>query len=134
MRDPNWKETLAEALADPSTKISVSTEGMSGSSTHGQIMSAAQQGLLEGASPTNWEMAQLLQAGRLSSVTFVDGAGTVLANHSCEHEIMTPEIVTFAGPFAIWAYHSGGSDNKVDGRDRAASRVDGLTLGRVVRE
>jgi len=79
LNDVNWKSTLQAAIADPGTKITVSLDGLSGTSTWSKVMGAAQKGLASGASPTNWELGQLYQAGRLSSVEFVEG-GRVVAN------------------------------------------------------
>jgi RHS repeat-associated protein len=79
LNDVNWKSTLQAAIADPGTKITVSLDGLSGTSTWSKVMSAAQKGLASGASPTNWELGQLYQAGRLSSVEFVEG-GRAVAN------------------------------------------------------
>jgi hypothetical protein len=42
-------------------------------------MSAAQQGLANQATPFNWEMGQIYQAGRQAAVTFMKG-GQVVAN------------------------------------------------------
>jgi hypothetical protein len=43
-------------------------------------MSTAQQGIIRGATPTNWEVAQLYQAGRLGEVNFVNRLGEAIAN------------------------------------------------------
>ena len=75
LSDPNWKETLLAAIRNPSYRFSVSLEGLSGESTYGKVMRAVQQGLSPTASPTNWELAQLYQGGRLGEVTFVNRVG-----------------------------------------------------------
>jgi RHS repeat-associated protein len=80
LSDPNWKATLLNALANPSTRFTVSVEGLNGSSVYSQVMGAAQRGLGAFASPTNWELGQLYQNGLLSTTTFVDALGNVLAN------------------------------------------------------
>lgn len=80
MRDPNWKMTLLQDIGNAATKFTVSLEGLSGSSNYSKVMSAVQQGLTPAASPLNWELAQLYQAGRLAAVNFVNGAGQALAN------------------------------------------------------
>jgi hypothetical protein len=58
----------------------VSLEGVEGATVAEKVLKAAQQGLMRGASPTNWEMAQLYQAGRVATVRFVNRLGEVLAN------------------------------------------------------
>jgi len=55
-------------------------EGLAGESVAEQVMRAAQEGIRRGATPTNWELAQLWQAGRLGGVTFVNRLGEVLRN------------------------------------------------------
>jgi hypothetical protein len=80
LKDPNWKATLLKEIANPSSSFTVSVEGLNGTSVAGKVLSAAQQGIRAGATPTNWELAQLYQAGRLSGVTFVNRAGEILAN------------------------------------------------------
>lgn len=79
MSDSNWKTTLINALANPSTKLTVSLDGMAGASAYSKVMSAAQKGMGPAAQPTNWEMAQLYQAGRLKDATFMEG-GKVVPN------------------------------------------------------
>jgi len=80
LRDPSWKTTLLGEIANPASRFTVNVEGLSGSSVAQKVLSAAQQGIRPGASPTNWELAQLYQAGRLRDVTFVNRLGEVLAN------------------------------------------------------
>jgi hypothetical protein len=80
LKDPSWKATLMKEVANPQSTFTVSVEGLNGTSVAGKVLSAAQQGIRPGATPTNWELAQLYQAGRLSSVTFVNRAGEILAN------------------------------------------------------
>jgi hypothetical protein len=77
LNDSDWQATLQKAIANPSTKFTVSLDGMSGSSTYGQIMSAAQRGAAGVGGYTDWEMAQLYGAGRLPGVTFVRGGAVV---------------------------------------------------------
>jgi len=79
MGDANWQTTLQTALGDSSTRITVSLDGASGATPYSQFMSAAQQGLTPGATPFNWEMGQIYQAGRQGSVTFMQG-GQVVPN------------------------------------------------------
>jgi hypothetical protein len=77
--DLNWQNSLVEAIANPKTKFSISLDGLSGSSTYSKIMSAAQNGMTPNAQPTNWEIAQIYQAGRLKDVDFY--IGTALQNN-----------------------------------------------------
>ncbi len=68
------------ALGDARTTFTVSLDGLSGSSTYAKVMGAAQRA---GQGATNWEMAQLYQAGRLGGVNFVqtvNGKVTNVAN------------------------------------------------------
>ena len=73
LKDPDWMASLQKGIADPSTKFTVSLDGMSGSSTYQQVMGAATRGASGAGGYTDWEMAQLFQGGRLPDVTFVRG-------------------------------------------------------------
>jgi hypothetical protein len=73
LKDPAWQDTLRAAVNDPSTKFTVSLDGMSGSSTYSQVMGAAQRGASGAGGYTDWEMTQLYQAGRLGDTTLVRG-------------------------------------------------------------
>jgi RHS repeat-associated protein len=77
--DPEWMASLQKAIGNPSTKFTVSLDGMSGSSTYSQVMGAAQRGAGSSGGYTDWEMAQLFQAGRLPDVTFLRG-GSIVPN------------------------------------------------------
>jgi hypothetical protein len=77
LKDQNWRETLSGAIADPSSRFTVSLDGLTGSSPYSQVMTAVQQGISPNASPTNWELAQLYQAGLLPSVNFVSGGANL---------------------------------------------------------
>ncbi|MER8785943.1 hypothetical protein NKH60_33055 [Mesorhizobium sp. M1006] len=77
MNDPEWKSTLARAIADPNTKISVSVDGLSGKDVYSQVMSAAQRGLSGIGSNTDYEMGQLYSSNRLSSVDFVSNGSPI---------------------------------------------------------
>ncbi|WP_189343807.1 hypothetical protein [Mesorhizobium sp. M8A.F.Ca.ET.213.01.1.1] len=77
MNDPEWKSTLARAIADPNTKISVSVDGLSGKGVYGQVMSAAQRGLSGIGSNTDYEMGQLYSQNRLSSVDFISNGSKI---------------------------------------------------------
>jgi hypothetical protein len=77
LKDPAWQDTLRAAVNDPSTKFTVSLDGMSGSSTYSQVMGAAQRGASGAGGYTDWEMTQLYQAGRLGDTTFVRGGVSV---------------------------------------------------------
>ena len=80
LADPNWKATLLAEIGNPATRFTVSVEGLAGKSVADKVLSAAAKGAVPGASPTNWELAQLYQAGRLGEVTFVNRLAEVLAN------------------------------------------------------
>src|SRR6185437_14736552 len=73
LNDADWMSTLQREIGDSSTRFTVSTDGMSGSSTYGQIMSAAQRGAAGIGGYTDWEMAQLYAGDRLPDVYFVSG-------------------------------------------------------------
>jgi hypothetical protein len=79
MTDANWQTTLQTSLGNPSTRFTVSLDGVSGASPYSQFMSAAQKGMTPSASPFNWEMGQIYQAGRQGSVNFMQG-GQVVPN------------------------------------------------------
>jgi hypothetical protein len=78
--DENWQATLQDAIANPDTKFTVSLDGLSGSSTYSKVMGAVQNGLTPNATPLNWELARLYQAGRLPTVNFVENGGSSVAN------------------------------------------------------
>ena len=75
LSDPEWMSSLQTAIANPGSRFTVSLDGLDGSSTYSQVMSAVQNGLTPAATPFNWELAQLYQAERLGDVTFVEGGG-----------------------------------------------------------
>jgi RHS repeat-associated protein len=77
---PEWMSALQSAIRNPGTKFTVNLEGFSGESIYSQVMGAVQWGLTPAAKYTEWEMAQLYQAGRLGTVNFVNKVGEVLAN------------------------------------------------------
>jgi hypothetical protein len=77
LSDPNWRNSLQEAIANPNSRFTVALDGLSGSSPYTQVMNAVQQGASTNASPTNWELAQLYQAGMLDKVTFVSNGVAV---------------------------------------------------------
>jgi hypothetical protein len=79
MNDPNWQQSVLDAISTPGTKITVALDGVPGASVRTQVMSVVQRGASGAGAPFDWEMAQLYQAGRLSGVTFVQG-GKVVAN------------------------------------------------------
>lgn len=78
LSDPEWQSTLVRSIGDPSTRFTVSLDGLSGSSTYSRVMRAVQNGATRSATPTNWELTQLYQAGRLGDVTFVSGGSVVI--------------------------------------------------------
>src|SRR5690606_2938842 len=57
LKDPEWRATLQRGIADPSTKFTVSLDGMSGSSVYQQVMGAAGRGASGAGGATDWEMA-----------------------------------------------------------------------------
>jgi RHS repeat-associated protein len=79
MNDVNWQTSLQKALGNPSTRLTISLDGVSGTSPYSQFMSAVQRGITHGATPFNWDMGQLFQAGRHVDATFIQG-GRVLVN------------------------------------------------------
>jgi hypothetical protein len=79
-KDPNWKATLLNELANGTSRFTVSVEGLNGQSVYSQVMQAVQKGLGAFPSNTNWELAQLYRAGMLPSTTFINALGEVLAN------------------------------------------------------
>jgi hypothetical protein len=60
-------------------RISVVLDGVEGSSTYGRVANAALRGSQGKGTPFDWEMAQLMQSGRLPSVSFYEG-GVSVAN------------------------------------------------------
>jgi hypothetical protein len=79
LNDADWKMTLRAAISEPSTRFTINLNGFSGSSTYSQVMGAVQRGMTRSATATEWEMAQLHQAGRLQGSTFMRD-GKVLEN------------------------------------------------------
>ncbi len=79
LSDPQWQTSLQQAIGTPGTRFTVALDGLSGSTPYSQVMSAVQNGVTPLATPTNWELAQLFQAGRIGDVTFVSG-GRVVPN------------------------------------------------------
>lgn len=77
MTDPAWQDSVLKAIANPETKISVALDGVEGSSTYGRVASAALRGSQGTGTPFDWEMAQLMQSGRLPTVNFFDGGASV---------------------------------------------------------
>ncbi|GAA5532640.1 polymorphic toxin-type HINT domain-containing protein [Deinococcus aluminii] len=77
MSDPNWRETLIKGIADPSTKFTVSIDGMAGKDVYSKVMSAVQRAASgsKEASLTDWEMMKLYEAGRLGDVGFTKLGG-----------------------------------------------------------
>jgi RHS repeat-associated protein len=76
----DWMDAVMEAVNNPSTKITVNLSGFEGDSVLSQVLGAAQRGMGPAARATEWEMAQLYQSGRLSTVNFVDSSGTMIEN------------------------------------------------------
>jgi RHS repeat-associated protein len=79
LSDEAWQETFQAGLSNPSTRFTLSLEGLSGDSAYSQIMGAAQRGLAGVGGYTDWEIGQLYQAGRLGSIDLYTG-GQYIAN------------------------------------------------------
>jgi hypothetical protein len=79
MGDPNWRESLLVAIGNPNARFTIILDGFEGSTTYGQLMRAAQRGFTPFARNTEWEIAQLRQAGRLGEATLMRG-GQVIPN------------------------------------------------------
>lgn len=79
MGDSAWRQTLLKAIDDPSTKFTVSLDGLAGSTINSQVMGAVTRGATPVGKLTEWEMTQLYQGGRLGDVTFMRG-GSVVPN------------------------------------------------------
>lgn len=77
LNDPDWMAAVHRGVGNPSTKFTVSLDGMSGSSTYSQVMSVAQRGAGGAGGYTDWEMAQLFEGGRLADTTLVRGGQVV---------------------------------------------------------
>lgn len=75
--DPVWRETLQKAVWDPSTKFTVSLDGLGGASTSGKALGAAQRGARGAGGATDWELSLLYQHGRLADTTFMRGGKAV---------------------------------------------------------
>ena len=69
---------LQAAIANPATRFTISLDGLSGSTRTTQLLSAAQRGASGlGGGYTNYEIAQLYQAGRLGAANLVRGGVSV---------------------------------------------------------
>lgn len=77
--DMNWRETLRAAIENPSTRFTISLDGLAGANAYSKLIGAAQRGAASGVIATEWEIAQLYQAGRLSQVVLIEG-GKVVQN------------------------------------------------------
>jgi hypothetical protein len=77
LQDADWQSTLLRSIGDPETRFTVALDGLSGSLTYSQVMNAVQNGTTSMSTPTNWELAQLYQAGRMGDVNFVIGGKSV---------------------------------------------------------
>lgn len=73
--DPNWRYTFLEALGDPSVRFTISLDGLDGVNPTEQLRTAVHRGASGNPSPTNWEIAQLHQVGRLSTTSLVEDRG-----------------------------------------------------------
>ncbi len=79
MGDSNWRKSLMVAIGNPNTKFTIALDGFEGSTTYGQLAGAVQRGLTPFARNTEWEIAQLRQAGRLGEATLMR-EGQVIPN------------------------------------------------------
>lgn len=79
LADAQWQQTLRAAIANPRTRFTISLDGLSGADAYTKLMGAAQRGAASSAVATEWEIAQLYQAGRLSQVVLVEG-GKIVQN------------------------------------------------------
>jgi hypothetical protein len=79
LSDPHWKTTFMEALGNPSIRFTVSLDGFAGVTVEEQVMNAVARGFGHMPAATQWEMAQLWQAGRLPTTTLMKG-GKVVPN------------------------------------------------------
>jgi hypothetical protein len=77
MNDSAWQDSVLKAIGDPNTRISVVLDGAEGSSTYARVANAALRGSQGKGTPFDWEMAQLMQSGRLPSVSFYEGGASV---------------------------------------------------------
>ncbi|MCB9373085.1 MAG: hypothetical protein H6518_09915 [Microthrixaceae bacterium] len=73
--DPNWRYTFLEALGDRSVRFTTSLDGLDGADPTEQPRTAVHRGANGSPSPTNWEIAQLHQVGRLSTTSLVEDRG-----------------------------------------------------------
>jgi hypothetical protein len=74
----NWRSAVLQAIENPNTKISVDVAGLEGTgSVYSRVMAAVQRGAGGTGSPFDWELAQLRQSGRLSSVDFFENANAI---------------------------------------------------------
>lgn len=70
--DPNWRFTFLAALGDPTVRFTLSLDGLDGANPTEQLRTAVHRGAGGSPSPTNWEVAQLHQAGRLPTTSLVE--------------------------------------------------------------
>lgn len=76
----NWEEQVRAAIANPTTRITVSLDGLvPRGDTYATIMSAVQRGASGRATPFTWELSELYATGRITTVTFMQ-AGRVISN------------------------------------------------------
>jgi hypothetical protein len=66
------------SLTNPSTKFTLSLDGLSGDSIYSQVMGAAQRGIGDSGGYTYWEIGQLCRSGRLGETNFWTNGQSIL--------------------------------------------------------
>ncbi|WP_375430835.1 DUF6531 domain-containing protein [uncultured Friedmanniella sp.] len=77
MQDADWQSSVRAAINDPSTRISVVLDGVTGESPYHKVVSAVQRDATGRGSPFDWEMRQLHEAQELKNVNFWEGGSNV---------------------------------------------------------
>src|SRR5262249_1604682 len=83
MNDPNWKQTFMNALAGGDTRFTVFLDNRVGragtinASAYDKVMTSVLRNATAVGGATDFEISQLYQAGRLGSVTFMEGGAAV---------------------------------------------------------
>jgi RHS repeat-associated protein len=80
MDDPNWRQTFASALGDPSSRFTVFLDGMEGDGAYRQLITSMTRWATGAGGSTDWEISQLYQSGRLGSVNLMEGGSPVTPN------------------------------------------------------
>ena len=78
MAEADWQGAVIDAIVNPSTRISVDVAGLEGTgSVYSRVMAAIGRGASGRGGPLDWELAQLRQSGRLSTVDFFENANAI---------------------------------------------------------